>query len=162
MRLLLAMMLGVALAGCTIRHECIPTVTPTSTTALGVPFLARYGVGHTISFERYGQPTLRFRLPTEPGTTTLEDLDAQRCTTPPPQSYGDPYADPCEPVTGSITVREVHPPEEGIPVGRLDADITFTGASSPTHVDYREEFTDMCHDVNWPDVRGAWPGPGQL
>jgi hypothetical protein len=62
-------------------------------------------------------------------------------------------------VTGTIVVREVHPPEQGEPVGRLDADLVLTDASlsGNVSVDYREHFAPICHDVTWPDV-GTIPG----
>jgi hypothetical protein len=152
-----ALALAPTLVGCTIRDECIDYVTTSTTSELGIAWIERCGIGHCMTIRSFAAPRLTFRLPAEPGTTTLEELEAELCT----EEAGFKK---CTPVTGAIVVRAVHPPAVGQPVGRLDADLESTSLQGGKgSVDYREELTPVCHAVKWPEIKtGSYPGgPGR-
>lgn len=134
-----------ALTGCTVGENCRDQVESTRETALGFVAAGRCGVGHCLTFTR---PTdvVRLHLPAAPGTFSLEELDAELC---PHDGESD-----CVPIRGAIVAREVHRPEQGRAVGRLDADLRIEDASLPTEVrlDYREELVERCTDETWPKL----------
>lgn len=147
----IALAFGLAtLAGCTVGEDCVDQVETTQVTDLGFVRTARCGIGHCLSFTRLpSKDVFRMHFPMQPGTFSLEEVDAELCS-------GDDDED-CVPVTGTIVAREVHRPERGRPVGRLDADLRLEHASLPAEarLDYREELVERCSDKRWPDLGGS-------
>lgn len=135
-----------ALTGCTVGENCLDQVESTRETALGFAAAGRCGVGHCLTFTRPSRDVVRLHFPTAPGTYALEEVDAELC---PAEGEED-----CVPLTGSIVAREVHRPERGRAVGRLDADVRIDHASLPADVrlDYREELVERCTDETWPKL----------
>ena len=126
------------LAGCS-HTVCTEDVEKSTSGALGMATISHCGIGHCVEV---GKGTyLRFRLPTETGETTLDELGAEVCV-------GDD--DHCAPAVGTMTVRETHPPAPGQPVGRLDVDIEITSETMRGHatIDYREELATSCREVS--------------
>jgi hypothetical protein len=138
-----------ALTGCTVGESCYDQVETTGVTELGFVRAGRCGIGHCLTFSRPSGNVFRVHFPTEPGTFTLEDLDAEICPT-----NGD---EGCVSIAGTLVARSVHRPELGRAVGRLEADLQLAHGSLPpgVHIDYREQLVERCYDETWPDLGGS-------
>ena len=164
-----------SVSGCTTRAECRDVIVPVVTSDLEHATVGRCEhIGHCITFGYQSETKFRFRLPEGPGTFTLEDIDAETC-----ESDEDDGGETCTPAAGSIVVHEVHPPEQGKPIGRLDANLSFTSGPrtgitgrSTTGSTPQSSATTSCGrsrpvprrpGVNasvQPDEAGPWPSSG--
>lgn len=157
MRAVIPIALAFALAtltGCTVGENCTDHVVSTLVTELGPVRTGRCGIGHCLTFHRSTGEVFRMQFPTQPGTFPLEEVDAELCL---------PDSDACAPVKGTLVAREVHRPEQGKPVGRLDADLRLEHASLPVEakIDFRQKLVELCSDETWPDIGGSRIfGPG--
>ncbi len=134
---------------CGSRTECTEEVTTETSGALGEATFERCGVGYCVTMTS-SVSVVRFHLPFEAGTVSLEDLEAVIC---PPNGAA------CSPLIGTMIVRAVNPPAFGQPVGRLDADLDIANPQAHVTIDYEEDLATRCREVK--RSFGAIPfGPG--
>lgn len=114
---------------------CADYTKPSTRSALGAATMEHRGIGWSVKT----MAALRFRLPTEVGVVSLEELGAETC---------DEQMLTCDLVAGTMTVRAVHEPAAGQAEGRLDADLDITSAvlHGAATIDYREELVTSCHE----------------